>query len=130
MYYLAISSNVCVLGDALHPMTPEIGQVGCSALEDSVVLARCLAEALLRKEKGENFKEEEEYERIKRGMEKYGKERRWGSFSLISISYVVGLVQQCDGKAMSFLRQKWLSNYTSETLVRMANFDCGKLVDS
>ncbi|EEF41135.1 monoxygenase, putative [Ricinus communis] len=38
--------NVCVAGDALHPMTPDIGQGGCSSLEDGLVLARCLAEAL------------------------------------------------------------------------------------
>lgn len=41
--------NACVAGDALHPMTPDIGQGGCSALEDGVVLARCLAEALNKK---------------------------------------------------------------------------------
>lgn len=40
--------NVCVAGDALHPMTPDIGQGGCAALEDGVVLARCLGEALLK----------------------------------------------------------------------------------
>ncbi|KAB1200626.1 putative disease resistance RPP13-like protein 1 [Morella rubra] len=34
--------NVCVAGDALHPMTPDIGQGGCAALEDGVILARCL----------------------------------------------------------------------------------------
>ncbi|KAH7518392.1 hypothetical protein FEM48_Zijuj09G0166800 [Ziziphus jujuba var. spinosa] len=34
--------NVCVAGDALHPMTPDLGQGGCSALEDGFVLARCL----------------------------------------------------------------------------------------
>ncbi|KAL0323218.1 UNVERIFIED_CONTAM: Monooxygenase 2 [Sesamum angustifolium] len=44
-----IKNNVCVAGDALHPMTPDIGQGGCSALEDSIILARCLAEALLAK---------------------------------------------------------------------------------
>ncbi|KAF2302090.1 hypothetical protein GH714_032535 [Hevea brasiliensis] len=38
--------NVCVAGDALHPMTPDIGQGGCAALEDGIVLARCLAQAL------------------------------------------------------------------------------------
>ncbi|KAJ0009945.1 hypothetical protein Pint_33986 [Pistacia integerrima] len=32
--------GVCVVGDALHPMTPDIGQGGCSAWEDGVVLAR------------------------------------------------------------------------------------------
>ncbi|KAL6561029.1 hypothetical protein OROGR_003819 [Orobanche gracilis] len=37
--------NICVIGDALHPMTPDLGQGGCSALEDSVVLARVLAVA-------------------------------------------------------------------------------------
>ncbi|KAI9089275.1 hypothetical protein K1719_029554 [Acacia pycnantha] len=36
--------NVCVAGDAFHPMTPDLGQVGCCALEDGVVLARCLGE--------------------------------------------------------------------------------------
>ncbi|KQK23589.1 monooxygenase 2 isoform X2 [Brachypodium distachyon] len=30
--------NVCVAGDALHPMTPDIGQGGCSALEDGYVV--------------------------------------------------------------------------------------------
>ncbi|KAI4297785.1 hypothetical protein L6164_037652 [Bauhinia variegata] len=29
--------NVCIAGDALHPMTPDIGQGGCCALEDGVV---------------------------------------------------------------------------------------------
>ncbi|KAG2650385.1 hypothetical protein PVAP13_1NG194038 [Panicum virgatum] len=31
--------GVCVVGDALHPMTPEIGQGGCAAHEDGVILA-------------------------------------------------------------------------------------------
>ncbi|XP_020246476.1 uncharacterized protein LOC109824318 isoform X1 [Asparagus officinalis] len=35
--------TVTVAGDAMHPMDPAIGQGGCVALEDAVVLARCLA---------------------------------------------------------------------------------------
>lgn len=34
---------VTLLGDAAHPMTPNMGQGACTAIEDAVVLARCLA---------------------------------------------------------------------------------------
>ncbi|KAK8564355.1 hypothetical protein V6N12_036481 [Hibiscus sabdariffa] len=89
--------NVCVAGDALHPMTPDIGQGGCSALEDGVVLARCLGEALL-KPAG---KAEEEYERIETGLKRFAKERRWRSFDLIATAFMVGYIQQKDEKVQS-----------------------------
>lgn len=34
--------RVTLLGDAAHPMTPDLGQGACQAIEDAVVLARCL----------------------------------------------------------------------------------------
>lgn len=34
--------RVTVVGDAAHPMRPHLGQGGCQAIEDAVVLARCL----------------------------------------------------------------------------------------
>ena len=64
--------NVCVAGDALHPRTPDLGQGGCSALEDGVVLARCLGEARAVKDadaKGGSAKRE----RIEAGMRQYAK---------------------------------------------------------
>jgi 2-polyprenyl-6-methoxyphenol hydroxylase-like FAD-dependent oxidoreductase len=36
---------VTLLGDAAHAMTPNMGQGACTAIEDAVVLARCLAAA-------------------------------------------------------------------------------------
>jgi 2-polyprenyl-6-methoxyphenol hydroxylase-like FAD-dependent oxidoreductase len=36
--------RVTLLGDAAHATTPTLGQGGCMAIEDSVVLARCLSE--------------------------------------------------------------------------------------
>jgi 2-polyprenyl-6-methoxyphenol hydroxylase-like FAD-dependent oxidoreductase len=34
--------RVTLLGDAAHPMTPNLGQGACQAIEDGVVLGRCL----------------------------------------------------------------------------------------
>jgi 2-polyprenyl-6-methoxyphenol hydroxylase-like FAD-dependent oxidoreductase len=34
--------RVALLGDAAHPMTPNLGQGACQAIEDAVTLARCL----------------------------------------------------------------------------------------
>ena len=37
--------RVTLLGDAAHPMTPDLGQGACQAIEDAVVLARSVREA-------------------------------------------------------------------------------------
>lgn len=34
-------SRMTLLGDAIHPTTPNLGQGGCLAMEDAMVLARC-----------------------------------------------------------------------------------------
>ena len=39
------AGRVTLLGDAAHPMTPNLGQGACQAIEDGVVLARQLASA-------------------------------------------------------------------------------------
>jgi salicylate hydroxylase/6-hydroxynicotinate 3-monooxygenase len=40
-----VDGRVALLGDACHPMTPYMAQGAASALEDSVILARSLAQA-------------------------------------------------------------------------------------
>ncbi|CAB4321216.1 unnamed protein product [Prunus armeniaca] len=116
--------NACVSGDALHPMTPDIGQGGCCALEDSVVLARCLGEALLKNSGGERKDKEgeegkEEYERIEMGLNKYANERRWRSFDLISTSRVVGFLQEIhyDSKQQAKFKFFWLQAWHIRSLV-------------
>ncbi|KAF8038051.1 hypothetical protein BT93_B0799 [Corymbia citriodora subsp. variegata] len=117
-------NNVCVAGDAFHPMTPDLGQGGCSALEDGIVLARCLGEAL---RDNQSMKSEEEYKRIEMGLQRYAKERRWRAFKLISTAYMVGYIQQSNGKALTFLRDRVLASFLAGNLLKMASFDCGKL---
>lgn len=34
--------SMTLLGDAIHPITPNLGQGGCLAIEDAAILARCL----------------------------------------------------------------------------------------
>ncbi|CAB4290892.1 unnamed protein product [Prunus armeniaca] len=116
--------NVCVAGDALHPMTPDIGQGSCSALEDGVVLARCLGEALLKSSRqGMEDKSEEgmqEHKKIEVGLKKYANERKWRSFDLIITGYVVGFLQGSEGKIMTFLNKflaPSLGRKRSKTLV-------------
>ncbi|KAK3009218.1 hypothetical protein RJ639_013261 [Escallonia herrerae] len=124
--------NVCIAGDALHAMTPDLGQGGCSAIEDGVVLARCLAEALKKKPSGETKEkiEETESRMIKMGLQKYAKERKWRGFGLITTAYTVGFIQQSDGKVINFLRDKMLGGFLAGLLLKRAAFDCGKLTNS
>ena len=39
-----IKGRIAVLGDSAHPTTPDIGQGGCSAMEDSIELGKAFAE--------------------------------------------------------------------------------------
>uniref|UniRef100_A0A8I6XK39 FAD-binding domain-containing protein n=1 Tax=Hordeum vulgare subsp. vulgare TaxID=112509 RepID=A0A8I6XK39_HORVV len=61
--------NVCVAGDALHPTTPDLAQGACVALEDAVVLARCLGDAIAGRER----------ETVEAALRRYAGIRRWRS---------------------------------------------------
>jgi 2-polyprenyl-6-methoxyphenol hydroxylase-like FAD-dependent oxidoreductase len=55
------NKRVTMLGDAIHPTTPNLGQGGCLAIEDAMVLARCFGkysatEEALRKYEGCRYK--------------------------------------------------------------------------
>ncbi|KAF8038057.1 hypothetical protein BT93_B0802 [Corymbia citriodora subsp. variegata] len=117
-------TNVCVAGDAFHPMTPDIGQGGCAALEDGVILARCLGEALRDKQ---GMSSEEEYKRIEMGLQSYARERRWRAFELISTAHMVGYIQQSNGRVLNFLRNRVLATFLARLPLKIASYDCGKL---
>ncbi|CAL9085739.1 unnamed protein product [Musa textilis] len=117
--------NVCVTGDAFHPMTPDLGQGGCSALEDGVVLAKCLGEALIGGREGGG--EGDEGSRVEAALKKYGDARRWRGFELVATGYVVGIIQQGGSWAGRLLRDQVLPGALTKKYMSMADFDCGKL---
>lgn len=122
--------GVTVAGDALHPMTPDLGQGGSMALEDAVVLVRHIGESLIRSGgtgTGTGRLVAPEAEVALRG---YVKERRWRSAELITGSYLSGWAQQ-DGSSrwMKFVRDVIFYGLLFPFLMRrvQSHYDCGKL---
>ncbi|XP_020583784.1 uncharacterized protein LOC110026915 [Phalaenopsis equestris] len=109
---------VTVAGDAFHPTTPDLGQGACVALEDAVVLARCLARA-------ESPKEVEE------SMERYVAERRWRVAGIITASYFSGSVQQASAgvwtRVVRLVRDFLFYRFIFTWISGLARFDCGSL---
>ncbi|KAK3411512.1 hypothetical protein EUGRSUZ_I00262 [Eucalyptus grandis] len=104
-------SNVTVAGDALHPMTPDLGQGGCSALEDAVVLGQHLGDLICKH--GKLMTQD-----IGFAIERYAKERRLRATMLITASYGM----------MKLLRDVvFYRLLLSRVVNRISRYDCGKL---
>ncbi len=107
--------RVGLIGDAAHPTTPNFGQGGCMAIEDAVVLARCLqkdadpAQALL-------AFVDERYPRTSR---------------ITNESWQFGRVGQWENRAACWLRDRMLRIVLPHSAPRMmpknASFDVGPL---
>ncbi|KAI3953542.1 hypothetical protein MKW92_005056 [Papaver armeniacum] len=126
------NGTVTVAGDAMHPMTPDLGQGGGSALEDAVILGRHIGNSYLRNG-GMISQEDLEVE-----IEMYVKERRWRTTGLIVTSYLSGWVQQSGsggigsssrgvGWLMKFLRDNVFYKIIYPRLGGFLRYDCGKL---
>ncbi|KAI3992366.1 hypothetical protein MKX01_030087 [Papaver californicum] len=124
--------TITVAGDAMHPMTPDLGQGGCASLEDAVILGRHIGNSYIRNG-GMISQEDLEVE-----IEMYVKERRWRTSGLITASYLSGWVQQSGsgGIGSSSIRVGWLMKFLRDTVfykivyLRLGGFlhyDCGKL---
>ncbi|OVA03326.1 Monooxygenase [Macleaya cordata] len=120
--------TITVAGDAMHPMTPDLGQGGCTALEDAVVLGRRIGNSFIRNRKMMS------QEDLEREIEMYVKERRWRSAGLITASYLAGWVQQGGGGGssgvgwlMKFLRDSIFYKSIYRRIGGLVHYDCGKL---
>ncbi|PKI58595.1 hypothetical protein CRG98_020984 [Punica granatum] len=112
--------NVTVLGDAMHPTTPDLGQGGCMALEDAVVLGRHIGNSV-----GPDGKLRPK--EVGHALEKYVRERKWRTAWIIAASLLSGCVQQ-DGSGwwMKFLRDVFYKTILTK-FISIADYDCGRL---
>lgn len=82
-----------LLGDAIHPTTPNLGQGGCMAIEDAVVLARCL----------------EKYGPEEAALRAYERVRYERTAAITSFSRIYGAVGQWENAWATGLRGKLIS---------------------
>ncbi|KAK2995474.1 hypothetical protein RJ640_009999 [Escallonia rubra] len=113
-----------VAGDAMHPMTPDLGQGGGSSLEDAVVLGRHIGESVVAN--GRLVPRE-----AANAIGKYVKERRWRAAWLISGSYLAGWAQQ-DGSGWwrKFFRDMVYYRLIFPRLLNAVKYDCGSLTET
>ncbi|CAI5531467.1 unnamed protein product [Closterium sp. Naga37s-1] len=137
---------VTLAGDAAHPMTPNLGQGACTALEDAVILARCLWEASEPDErhgKGSGGVEEGEdgasvrrrrveSEKVCGALREYERLRGRRVAQLTVRSFGIGWLLQLPQEAVCFARDKVVLPhlFSPSHFLDHALFDCGKLPDS
>ncbi|GLT60522.1 hypothetical protein SLA2020_344930 [Shorea laevis] len=86
--------TVTVAGDAMHVMGPFLGQGGSAALEDAIVLARCLAQKLHQidlKAEGRHMRVTQNV--IGEAMDQFVNERRMRLVKLSLQTYLIGSLQ-------------------------------------
>ncbi|KAJ4974298.1 hypothetical protein NE237_007472 [Protea cynaroides] len=113
--------NITMAGDAMHPMTPDLGQGGCSALEDAVVLGRHIGNSFL--QNGGIVPE-----KVAGALKEYIGERKWRVSGLITKSYLSGWAQQGgSGWLMKIIRDIIFFKLLYKIVFDSIYYDCGKL---
>ncbi|XP_020883501.1 LOW QUALITY PROTEIN: uncharacterized protein LOC9315298 [Arabidopsis lyrata subsp. lyrata] len=114
----ASKGRVVLVGDAWHPMTPNLGQGACCALEDSVVLANKLATAM----NGGT-------ESIEGAMESYRSERWSQVFRLTALANLVGKLLQSDNPLVCSIRDNIVVQWDNPLgpILEHTNFECEPL---
>ncbi|KAJ6299002.1 hypothetical protein OIU76_020053 [Salix suchowensis] len=114
--------NITVAGDAMHPMTPELGQGGGSSLEDAVVLGRHIGNSIIKN--GGQFVEGD----MAKAIDDYVKERRWRAALLVTGSYLSGWIQHGGAKWWErFFKDRLFFKYIFGFLTGLAHYNCGNL---
>lgn len=119
-----VAGGVTLAGDASHPTTPNMGQGGCMALEDAILLTQKLYSVLKAPAEGKP-----EHERIHLALVEFQQERYDRTYSLSVRSYKVGSIMQSGWSLMCLYRDWWLlpKSMNTETFLDHTLFDVGEL---
>jgi 2-polyprenyl-6-methoxyphenol hydroxylase-like FAD-dependent oxidoreductase len=85
--------RMTLLGDAIHPTTPNLGQGGCLAIEDAFVLARCF----------------EKYGAVEEALRNYERRRRKRTSTITRYSRYYGSIGQWENVLARGLRRAGLA---------------------
>ena len=104
--------RVTLLGDAAHPMTPNLGQGGCQAIEDAVVLAVCVRNAGT----------------VEGALRSYEQRRIPRTSGIVLQSRRMGALGQWENAALRWLRDSAVravpQHLAARQLEPIAGFDC------
>lgn len=119
--------GVTVAGDAMHPVTPNLAQGGCTALEDGVVLGRVLSKTL-KTLSGQNLSINEEMKRIEVALDDYTKQRQRRMFPLAVQANAIGRILQTEGEFCCSVREALLPKVlTVDSFIEYSLYDVGLL---
>ena len=109
------TGRMTLLGDAIHPTTPNLGQGGCLAMEDAFVLARCF----------------EKYGAVEEALRKYERCRYKRTAAVSSYSRYYGTIGQWENVFARALRRTALSLAPEPVVQRLMqivfNYDATKV---
>jgi 2-polyprenyl-6-methoxyphenol hydroxylase-like FAD-dependent oxidoreductase len=94
------NENVCLVGDAAHATTPNLGQGACQAIEDAYVLGELLDNGMP----------------IENTFKAYEKLRRKKAHTIVSISWTVGKMAHIENRLGI-----WLRNLVMKNMPKSAN---------
>lgn len=119
--------TMTVAGDAMHMMGPFLGQGGCVALEDAVVLARNLAQAMPVGLEGGRIGDGELKTRTETALENYVKERKPRVLKLAMQSMLVGVLICSPSRIKRLLSLAILLVFFGGASLSYTRYDCGPL---
>jgi 2-polyprenyl-6-methoxyphenol hydroxylase-like FAD-dependent oxidoreductase len=111
------TDRVTLLGDAIHPITPNLGQGGGLAIEDAAILARCFEKYV----SPEHRSTEQKQSAVAKALRRFAALRRARAATVARYSRFYGVVGQWEGRFIVGLRDRILAlvpNVLTERFLR------------